>query len=256
MKLTFLGTGTSTGVPQIGCRCSVCTSNDQRDRRLRASAILTTDSGKNILIDCGPDFRQQILDLDSPALVAALITHQHYDHVGGMDDLRPYAYPDGFTVYCKADVAADLRARMPYCFGQHLYPGVPQLKIHELNPWEPFMVEEAGVEVTPVPVMHWQLPVLGFRISDFAYITDCKTISDDSLELLRGLDTLVINALRVESHPSHLSLPEALKVIDRVKPRVAYLTHISHHMGRHSDVEQQLPHGVHLAYDGLVVDVR
>ncbi|MDE7124918.1 MAG: MBL fold metallo-hydrolase [Muribaculaceae bacterium] len=255
MKLTFLGTGTSTGVPQIGCSCETCTSSDSRDRRLRTSAIITTDEGRNILLDCGPDFRQQMLGAGSPELAAALLTHQHYDHVGGIDDIRPYTYPDGFAVYCKADVAADLRARMPYCFGARLYPGVPVLHLKEIDPWNDFVVAEAGIKVTPVPVMHWQLPIIGFRIGRFAYITDCKTMSEESVKLLEGVDTLVLNALRAEPHNSHLSLSEALEIIKVIDPRTAYLTHLSHQMGCHAEVESQLPDNVRLAYDGLVVEV-
>lgn len=157
MKLTFLGTGTSTGIPQIGCRCEVCTSSDPRDRRLRASAIVTTDNGHRILIDCGPDFRQQILRAGSPQLDCTLLTHQHYDHVGGVDDLRPYTYPDGFDIYCLPAVARDLRVRIPYCFAEKPYPGVPQLNLHEITPYIPFTLPKSGTEVTPVTVMHWNL---------------------------------------------------------------------------------------------------
>lgn len=255
MKLTFLGTGTSTGVPQIGCTCEVCTSTDPRDKRLRASAMLTTDDGCNLLIDCGPDFREQILALGSPEIASALLTHQHYDHVGGIDDVRPYTYPDGFSLYCKADVARDLRTRLPYCFGNSLYPGVPKLNLREILPYKPFKVPEAGVEVLPVVVMHWNLPILGFRIGNFAYITDCKTMPDETVEALRGVDTLVLNALRHEPHNSHLSLSEALELIEHIAPRRTYLTHASHQLGLHAAVDSTLPAGIHQAHDGLVVEL-
>lgn len=251
MKLTFLGTGTSTGVPQIGCHCDTCTSTDPRDNRLRASAMVTTDQGRNLLIDCGPDFRQQILGQESPDLDALLITHSHYDHVGGIDDLRPYCAGGPFPVYCKADVADDLRNRVPYCFAKHLYPGVPTFDIHEINPDRPF--EAGGVSIEPLPVMHARLPIVGFRIGNLAYITDCKTMPAETLEKLKDLDVLVINALRHEEHMSHLNLKQALDVIEIARPRRAYLTHLAHQMGRHAEVEPTLPPGVKIAYDGLQI---
>ena len=253
MKVTFLGTGTSTGVPQIGCHCDTCTSTDPRDKRLRASALVDTDNGQRLLIDCGPDFRQQILRHGSPELTALLITHSHYDHVGGIDDLRPYCYPDSFPVYCKADVDHDLRTRMPYSFAKHLYPGVPTFSMHTIDGDRPFQV--GPDTVTPLPVMHAKLPIVGFRIGGLSYITDCKTMPDSTLDLLRGTDTLVINALRHEPHMSHLSLDEALAIVRKVGARQTYLTHISHQLGRHAQVSPTLPQGLHLAYDGLTVQV-
>ncbi len=256
MKLTFLGTGTSTGVPQIGCGCSVCTSSDPRDNRLRSSALLTTDDGSNILIDCGPDFRTQILRAGSPEIDCALITHEHYDHVGGMDDLRPYTYPDGFDIYCRADVAEDLRRRIPYCFAQSPYPGVPQLHLHEITPGNPFRIKATETGILPVEIMYWNLPILGFRIGNLAYITDCKTMPDETVRQIQGIDTLVLNALRIEPHNSHLSLSEAIELIMRIKPRIAYLTHLSHQMGLHAEVERSLPYNVRIAYDGLCVEIN
>lgn len=255
MKLTFLGTGTSTGVPQIGCGCEVCTSADPRDKRLRASALLTLDNGANILIDCGPDFRQQILREGSPKLACALITHEHYDHVGGVDDLRPYTHPDGFDIYCRPDVAEDLRQRVPYCFLQNPYPGVPQLNLREIAPDRPFSIPGVAEEVIPVPVMHWHLPIVGFRIGSFAYITDCKTMPESSFALLEGIDTLVINALRHEPHNSHLSLGEALALIHRIAPRRTFLTHFSHQIGLHRTLERTLPENVFPAFDGLQTEI-
>ena len=259
MKLTFLGTGTSTGVPQLRCGCEVCTSADPRDRRMRASIIVTTDDGRNILIDCGPDMYHQLLREHSPELSAMLITHSHYDHVGGIDDLRPYCpgFPDNrFPVYCQEDVARDLRARVPYCFATHLYPGVPTFDLHIIRPMEAFRIATAGgIEVLPVPVMHYLLPILGFRIGDMAYITDCKTMPDETVEALRGIPVLVINALRPQPHMSHLSLPEALELIRRIAPGRAYLTHISHDMPRHASLTF-LPENVFPAYDGLKIDIQ
>ena len=253
MKVTILGSGTSTGVPQIGCKCPVCRSSNPCDKRLRASALVTTDAGRNILIDCGPDFREQILREGSPALHAALLTHSHYDHVGGIDDLRPYCHPDNFDIYCEANVATDLRNRVPYCFAEHPYPGVPQFNMHCIDRNASFTA--AGERIVPVPVMHARLPIVGFMIGGFAYVTDCKEMPDSTVELLRGVDTLVLNALRKEPHMSHITLPEALALVERIRPRQTYLTHLSHDMGLHADVDAELPQGVRLAYDGLTFNV-
>jgi len=252
MILEILGSGTSTGVPQIGCRCASCTSADPHDRRLRASAIIRLDNGKNILIDCGPDFREQILRAGSPPLEALLITHSHYDHVGGVDDLRPYCKGyRHFPTYCQADVARDLRERNPWSFAEHLYPGVPTYAIHEIEAGKPFTIE--GQEIEPLRVMHAKLPILGYRIGRLAYITDCKTLPEDTLQRLSGLDVLVINALRHEPHNSHICLREALEIIEKVKPGRAFLTHLSHDMGPESTVV--LPPGVKIAFDGLKVEI-
>ena len=252
MKITFLGTGTSTGIPQIGCRCATCTSADPRDNRMRASAIVTLDSGANLLIDCGPDFRSQILRAGAPPLEALLITHSHYDHVGGIDDLRPYCR-DGrhFPTFCTPDVARDLHERNPWSFAKHLYPGVPTFAIHEINPDIPF--EIAGQEIIPLPVMHAKLPILGYRFGPLAYITDCKTMPAATLEKLRGVHTLVLNALRILPHQSHLSLDEVLDIIKAVNPRRALLTHMSHDMGPAATVA--LPDGVQFTHDGLTVEI-
>ncbi len=254
MKLTFLGTGTSTGVPQLMCDCETCRSADSRDKRMRASALLTV-GGKNILIDCGPDFRSQMLAVGGMTkLDALLVTHTHYDHVGGIDDLRPYSYmADGFPIYCRPDVACDLKARVPYCFVEKPYPGVPHLSLIEIADDIPFDVE--GLRVTPLPVMHYKLPIVGFKIGGLAYITDAKDIPESTARLVEGVDTLVVNALRVTPHMSHMSLGDALAFISRVKPRVAYLTHLSHDMGPHASAERLLPPGVRIAYDGLTVDI-
>lgn len=254
MKVTFLGTGTSTGVPQIGCACRTCSSSDPRDRRLRASVLVdVNENGPSILIDCGPDLRTQLLSAGSPPIDALLITHSHYDHVGGIDDLRPYCSDRPLPTYCRNDVEKDLRTRVPYCFAEHLYPGVPTFDIHRINPATPFFVY--GTEVTPLPVMHYHLPIVGYKIGRLAYITDCKTMPYSTLEIITGIDTLIINALRHKEHISHMTLEEALAVIGKARPRVAYLTHIGHDLGLHTEVSDILPPNVSLAYDGLRITV-
>lgn len=251
-KLTFLGTGTSTGVPQTGCGCEVCRSVDPRDRRLRCSALLNIGD-KNLLIDCGPDFRKQILDLGAPEIDAVLLTHSHYDHVGGMDDLRPYCYShNGMDVYCRKDVAGDLTARMPYSIHPKYPDRVPTFHLHEVD-GSSFVA--AGIIVQPLAVMHGELPILGFRIGDFAYITDAKTVPDSTLLLLQGVNTLVINALRIQEHPTHMNLHDTLNVINEVRPKRAYLTHLSHDMGLHARVSLMLPEGVSIAHDGQSIDL-
>ncbi len=250
MKLKFLGTGTSTGVPQMRCDCVVCQSEDAHDKRLRASVMVAVGE-TNILIDCGPDFREQMLRVGSPRLEALLITHSHYDHVSGIDDLRPYCtIGDGFPIYCKSDVATDLKERVPYCFAEHPYPGVPALNINEISS-KPFKIGD--IDILPLPVMHYKLPIVGYKIGNLAYIADAKTIPDSTIEMLRGVDTLVINALRTKEHISHMTLAQALDVINEIKPRVAYLTHLSHDMGLHNEVSRRLPENVRIAHDGLSI---
>ncbi len=252
MKIRFLGTGTSTGIPQIGCKCPTCTSSDPHDRRLRASAIITLNNGKNLLMDCGPDFRQQIIDAGAPDLEALLISHSHYDHVSGIDDLRPYCKGEiDFPTYCQKDVADDLRHRNPWSFAKNLYPGVPTFEIHTIEAGKPFIV--ADTEILPIAVMHGKLPILGYRIGKLAYITDCKTMPKESIESLIGIDTLVVNALRHVDHPTHMTVEETLELITKIKPRQAFLTHISHDMGKEAD--QILPQGVKIAFDRLEIEV-
>lgn len=254
--LTFLGTGTSTGVPHVGCTCPTCTSEDPRDKRLRTSALIRLN-GRTILIDPGPDLRAQMLTHAPDKIDAVLITHSHYDHVGGIDDLRPYCHrmppQEKLPVYCTADVAEDLRNRVPYCFKEHPYPGVPTFAIHEVRPYEPFIA--AGIEVMPVKVMHWKLPILGFRIGPLAYVTDCKTMPRRSIDILKGTDTLVINALRHKQHMSHLSLSECLTLIEEISPRRTWLIHMADAIGPHAELEQALPEGVRAAYDNLTIKI-
>lgn len=250
--LHFLGTGTSTGVPQIGCGCEVCSSSDPRDKRLRTSSLLETDEGVRILIDCGPDFRQQMLQTPPfKKIDAVLITHEHYDHVGGLDDLRPYSIFGHVDIYAEDGCSKHLMERLPYCFAERKYPGVPNIELHRVEPGRSFTVK--GVEILPFRIMHGKLPILGFKIGRMAYITDMSFIGPAEIELLKNLDVLVVNALRREPHASHESLAQALQVISKTQARESYLIHISHQMGTHKATESVLPPHVHLAYDGLVV---
>ena len=250
MEITFLGTGTSTGVPQINCTCEVCRSADPHDKRLRSS-LLVKQEGKNILIDCGPDFRQQMLREGVDRLDAVLCTHEHYDHVGGLDDLRPYTYPDGLNIYAESNVAEAIRTRLPYVFRVNRYPGAPNLLLHSIGD-APF--HAAGLEIIPIRLMHGKLPILGFRIGSLAYLTDIKTIPETEFDKLKDLDILVISALRTRYHPAHETVDEALENIRRIRPRRAYLTHVSHEIGLHQERQALLPPGVFLAYDGLRVE--
>lgn len=257
MKLTILGSGTSTGVPQIGCDCEVCTSADPKDNRLRCSGLVDVD-GVRILIDCGPDFREQMIRLnDFRAIDGVLITHEHYDHVGGLDDLRPYCAFRDVIVYGEDYTCERLRRRIPYCFAEKLYPGVPHIVLNELKPGQPFTVSNSAgreVEVLPLRVMHAKMPILGYRIGKMAWITDMTDMPEESFAALEGLDLLVMNALRREPHLSHQHLELALQRVNQLRPRQTYFVHMSHHIGLHAVVERELPAQVHLAYDGLTIE--
>lgn len=249
LEVTLLGTGTSQGVPVIACECEVCRSEDPRDKRLRVS-IYISYQGKSLVVDTGPDFRQQMLREGIMDLHAILMTHEHKDHTAGMDDVRAYNFKYGrdMQVYATPRVQESLKREFYYIFEQDPYPGVPRVEFSTIGK-DPFQVE--GIEVIPIEVLHYKLPVMGFRISNVAYITDAKTISDEEAEKLYGLDVLIINALRKREHMSHLTLEEALEWVERFKPKRAYFTHISHLMGKHADIEKLLPDNVYLAYDGL-----
>lgn len=249
IEVTVLGSGTSRGIPEIGCRCEVCASTDPHDKRRRASVFVKT-AGLNLLIDVSPDFRAQAIDNEIREIDAVLVTHSHFDHVGGMDDLRPYCEKSDLPVYLRKDVADDLRRRLDYCFRTSHYPGIPSFKLIEIAN-EPFFIK--GVKIIPISVFHAKLPIVGYRIGDFAYITDAKTIADEEVEKLYGVDTLIVNALRHTDHFSHFSLNEALSLIDRVNPRQAFLTHMCHQMGRHAEIEKMLPPNVHLTFDGMKI---
>lgn len=253
MRITFLGTGTSQGVPVIACDCLTCRSQDERDKRLRTSLLVEADD-QNIVIDAGPDFRQQMLRADVKSLRSILLTHEHKDHIGGMDDVRAYNYisKEPTDIYSDERVQEAIKRTYPYVFAENKYPGVPQMNLITIGD-EPFRA--GSVEVVPVRVYHYRLPVYGFRFGDFAYITDANYISADNRNKLIGVKYLVVNALRKEKHISHFNLREALQLIDEISPRKAFITHISHQMGLHKEVSRELPASVSLAYDGLVVDV-
>lgn len=252
MKLRFLGTGTSTGIPQIGCSCPVCQSADRRDRRLRCSVAIT-EGQQQILIDCSPDFRQQALMLPFRKIDGILFTHEHYDHTGGIDDLRPYSRFGPVDLYMEERLEDAVKKRLPYCFAEKRYGGIPNIRIQRIDSRHPFLIGER--EVIPIRLLHYKLPILGFRIGNFAYLTDVKSISDTEYEKLRKLDTLVISSLRKTQHISHLSLAESLQIIDEIGPANAYLTHFSHEMGLHADLTEELPAGVYPAYDGLEISL-
>ena len=253
-KLTFLGTGTSQGVPMIACGCWVCTSADSRDKRLRTSALVEHD-GTVIVIDAGPDFRQQMLRENVRAIDAILLTHAHKDHIGGLDDVRAFNYflQRPVDIYAEERVQRVVRKDFDYAFSDMPYPGVPEITLHTITE-EPFMVKDA--EVIPIRGLHYRLPVLGYRIGGLAYLTDYNHISEEEIGKIRGIDTLVINALRREHHISHFTLDEALHVSHLVRARQTYLTHMSHQMGRYAQICRELPAGVQFAYDGLRIETQ
>ncbi|SDR83934.1 MBL fold metallo-hydrolase [Gramella sp. MAR_2010_147] len=253
MDVTFLGTGTSQGIPIIGSEHPVCLSTDSKDKRLRVS-ILITWNDLNILIDCGPDFRQQMLANNVKKLDAIFYTHEHNDHTAGLDDIRPFFFRQGdIPVYAHKRVLSALRKRFDYIFAtENKYPGAPGV-IENIIENKPFNFH--GLTVTPVEFMHNRLQVFGFRMEDFAYLTDLKSIEEKEVEKLSDLKVLVVSALRIEPHHSHFNLEEALEFIEKVKPEQAYLTHISHMLGFHEEVEKTLPKNVHLAFDNLKITV-
>ncbi|MBR1625797.1 MAG: MBL fold metallo-hydrolase [Bacteroidales bacterium] len=286
LTLTFLGTGTSLGVPIPGCDCEVCSSKDPKDKRLRSSCLITFDkinpaTGRNfqILIDAGPDFRYQMLRENVKYIDAILLTHEHRDHIAGLDDVRSYNYyqQGPMDIFGNKEALTGLKKMMYYAFDNASYPGIPMFALHliGINPQRNFPNSEkdalkdakdflplnrsfniGGIDITLVEVMHAKLPTLAYRIGKVAYITDAKSIDEQEKQKLSGVKTLVVNALRTEEHFSHFNLEEALQLIDYVKPDVAYLTHISHFMGKYSDVEHKLPPNVHLSYDTLKIEVE
>lgn len=253
MQITFLGTGTSQGIPVIGSNDPVCLSTDLKDKRLRVSVLIEVD-GQTIVIDCGPDFRQQMLSNNVEKLDAILFTHEHSDHTVGLDDIRPFFFKQGdIPIYAHPRVIGSLRKRFDYIFSsQNKYPGAPSVIENSIEN-KTFHIK--GIHVTPINVMHNRIQVFGFRIGKFAYVTDAKTVDDEEIEKLKGVDVLVVNALRIEPHHSHFNLEEALAFIQKVNPKRTFLTHISHKLGFHEEVQARLPKHVFLAYDNLKITV-
>jgi phosphoribosyl 1,2-cyclic phosphate phosphodiesterase len=251
LKITFLGTGTSQGVPVITCNCEVCQSDDHRNNRLRVSILIET-ADKTIVIDSGPDFRYQMLRAKVKDLDAILFTHEHKDHVAGLDDIRPFNYllHKDIDIYATDRVQDALKREFSYIFSEVKYPGLPQIELHTIDQ-DPFFIGQT--EIIPLPIMHYKLPILGFRIGDFTYITDAKTISSETIEKVRGTKILVINALQRQPHISHFTLDEAIEFAQKIGAEQTYFTHISHNLGLHEEVEKELPAGMKLAYDGLTL---
>lgn len=251
MRFTFLGTGTSGGVPMLGCQCKVCRSQDPHDRRWRSAALLESETTR-ILIDAGPDIRMQLMPLEFKKPDAVLLTHIHYDHVGGIDDLRGFCVFGSLDLYANEGTVQGLRQTMPYCFASKLYPGVPLLNLHTVSPHETFRVGD--IDVTPIEVMHYKLPILGYRFGKLAYITDMKTIDEGEMDYLRGVETLVVNALRFEeNHMAHMLVDEAIAFSKKVGAKQTYFTHMTHHIGFHDEANNRLPEGFQFAYDGLTL---
>jgi len=253
MKVTLLGTGTSQGVPVIACECAVCKSLDPRDKRLRSSVMLSKN-GHNIVIDSGPDFRQQMLRERVMNLDAIVYTHEHKDHIAGMDDVRAFNFKASrdMHLYGNQGVGEALRREFHYAFSDFKYPGVPEVVFHEIDK-ESFQIGD--FEILPVDVLHYKMPVKAFRVGGFGYITDANFIATSEIEKFSGIDVLVINALRKEKHPSHFNIKEAIAIVETIQPKKAYFTHISHLLGKHADVAKELPSGIEIAWDQLQFDV-
>jgi phosphoribosyl 1,2-cyclic phosphate phosphodiesterase len=251
LKITFLGTGTSQGVPVITCNCEVCQSDDHRNNRLRVSILIET-ADKTIVIDSGPDFRYQMLRAKVKDLDAILFTHEHKDHVAGLDDIRPFNYllHKDIDIYATDRVQDALKREFSYIFSEVKYPGLPQIELHTIDQ-DPFFIGQT--QIIPLAIMHYKLPILGFRIGDFTYITDAKTISEETIDKVRGTKILIINALQRQPHISHFTLDEAIDFAQKIGAEQTYFTHISHNLGLHEEVEKELPAGMKLAYDGLTL---
>jgi phosphoribosyl 1,2-cyclic phosphate phosphodiesterase len=253
LKVTFLGTGTSQGVPVIACSCGICLSSDPKDKRLRTSILIEIDK-VNIVIDSGPDFRQQMLNADVKTLDAIVFTHEHRDHIAGLDDIRAYNYiqQKAIDIYAEERVQLAIKQEFAYIFAEQKYPGIPQVNMHLIDS-QPFKI--LGNTVIPIRAMHMRLPVLGFRIGNFTYLTDVNFIPEDEKIKIVGSTHIVISGLRKQKHISHYSLNEAIQLIQEFKPEKGYITHISHQMGLHDEVQAELPPNILLAYDNLVVTI-
>jgi phosphoribosyl 1,2-cyclic phosphate phosphodiesterase len=253
MKITFLGTGTSQGIPLIGCKCAVCTSQDEKDKRLRSS-VLIEDEGSIFVIDTGPDFRQQMLREKVSRLDAVIYTHEHRDHIAGLDDLRAFNFIMGKAIdlYTDENVESAIRRTFPYIFSETKYPGIPEINFHRFTT-APFTINKT--EFIPIHVLHHKMPVCGFRIKNFTYITDANLIPEEEKKKILGSDVLVLNALRKEKHVSHFSFSEAIELVKELKPGMAYFTHISHQLGRHEEINAELPPNIRLACDSMVLNL-
>lgn len=253
MIITFLGTGTSQGVPIIACSCDTCLSEDKRDKRLRSSLMFTIEN-RNFVIDSGPDFRFQMLRENVKTLDAIILTHEHRDHIAGLDDIRAFNYfqRKPVDVYAEKKVINAVKSDFFYAFADEKYPGIPEMNLHEIDEYI-FFID--NIKIIPIRALHLKLPVLGYRINNFAYLTDLNYISELELEKLQNLDIFVISALRIKKHISHFNLEESLQIIEKIKPRRAFLTHISHQLGKHDDICRLLPNNVFPAFDGLKIDV-
>ncbi len=246
IQVLFLGTGTSTGIPYINCTCDVCQSQDTKDKRLRSSVVVSLGN-EQLLIDCGPDFRQQAILHDIAQISAVLLTHEHFDHVSGIDDLRAYGE---VSIYAENRVCENIVRNMPYCFGEIKYPGVPSISLHEIDT-TPFTIKK--IEIIPIRIFHHKLPILGFRIGNFAYLTDISSIDNEEIEKLQDVDVLVVDALRIQPHFSHFSLEQAIAFAQKSNAKKIYFTHISHQLGKHEEIAKLLPNNMYLAYDGLKI---
>ena len=253
MKVSFLGTGTSQGVPVINCSCTICSSVDYRDKRLRSSLLVENDCN-SVIIDCGPDFRQQALLQHINHLSGIIFTHEHKDHVGGLDDIRPFNYHQqgDIPIYASPRVIEHLKMEYPYIFTENKYPGIPKIDIVEITGGE---FEVAGIKFIPIQVMHHKLPVWGYRIKDFTYITDANYIDESEKRKIKGSKILVINALQIDPHISHFNLEQAVAMVEELQPEAAYFTHISHRLGLHQEISDRLPDHIQLAYDGLSLNI-
>jgi len=251
LKITFLGTGTSQGIPVITCNCMVCQSADHKNKRLRVSVLVETDD-RTIVIDSGPDFRYQMLRAGVKDLDAIVFTHEHKDHVAGLDDIRPFNYllKKNIDIYATERVQDALRKEFSYIFSEIRYPGLPQINLHTISN-EEFSI--GNTRLMPLEIMHYKLPILGFKIGDFVYITDAKTVSDETIAKIKGVKVLVVNALQREQHVSHFNLAEAIDFAQKIGAETTYFTHISHNLGLHEVVEKELPDNIKLAYDGLTL---
>lgn len=251
MKILFLGTGTSTGIPQIGCNCKVCQSADSKDKRLRTS-VLVIEGEHSVLIDCGPDFRQQMLLHKVSHISNIILTHEHYDHVCGLDEVRPFREVD---VFAEDRVLGVVKRNLPYIFNANPYPGAPKINLYEIRDISS-KFKVPGFDILPIRLVHYKLPILGYRIGNFAYLTDFSAIDEVECEKLIGLDVLVVDALRTFPHHAHMTLDEALTLVEKLNPKQAYFTHMSHDMGLHEEVQKLLPENVFLAWDGLEITVN